>query len=356
MVRPSVLREVTIDLPAELVESLGVGAEVLAHYLTGLAEQGANDPRNHPPPLPVLCRICERQITPWWFEKHSELCLQEHRAEMDVQIAQETLSEHRNAIVRVLDTLEAQARPSRASPADPAALIQPPEYHGIPIQPLSTPSSGTPSGRNSPASPPARSRDRSGASGFGHHRARSFAVRRPLARIVELVLDLCDTALEVNTPAIKDNIRNASEIRTQSPQSENRISQVLQWQSPTSSSSDFSEGLRLLCEDTNRLAKAKIDAVFRHRQILEYSERLRIEFDILVQECIEAAIVKAARIAAGEDSSSDDEQLEQEPQTDGNDIPGGDEGIFPGSFDPPSAMAQALRNASDTSLPMRVGR
>lgn len=358
MVRPSVLREVTIDLPEELVESLGVGAEVLAHYLTGLAEQGANDPRNHPPPLPVLCRICERHITPWWFEKHSELCLQEHRAEMDVQMAQETLSEHRNAIVRVLDTLEAQARPSRAAPADPAALIQPPEYHGLPIQPISNPSSGTgtPSGRNSPASPPSRSRERSGASGFGHHRARSFAVRRPLARIVELVLDLCDTALEVNTPAIKDNIRNASEIRTQSPQSENRISQVMQWQSPTSGSSDFGEGLRLLCEDTNRLAKAKIDAVFRHRQILEYSERLRIEFDILVQECIEAAIVKAARIAAGEDSSSDDENVEEEPQSDINDIPGGDEGIFPGSFDAPSAMAQALRNASETSLPMRVGR
>ncbi|KAF9699634.1 hypothetical protein EKO04_002640 [Ascochyta lentis] len=355
MVRPSVLREVTIDLPEELVESLGVGAEVLAHYLTGLAEQGANDPRNHPPPLPVLCRICERHITPWWFEKHSELCLQEHRAEMDVQMAQETLSEHRNAIVKVLDILEAQARPSRAAPADPAALIQPLEYQGHLIQPLSNPSSGTPSGRNSPASPPSRSRERSGGSGFGHHRARSFAVRRPLARIVELVLDLCDTALEVNTPAIKDNIRAASEIRTQSPQSENRISQVLQWQSPTSGSSDFSEGLKMLCEDTNRLAKAKIDAVFRHRQILEYSERLRIEFDVLVQECIEAAIIKAARIAAGEDSSSDDEQTE-EPQSNANDIPTGEERIFSGSFDAPSAIAHALRNASDTSLPMRVGR
>ena len=33
MIRPSVLREVTIDLPEVLVESLGVGAEMLAHYL-----------------------------------------------------------------------------------------------------------------------------------------------------------------------------------------------------------------------------------------------------------------------------------------------------------------------------------
>ncbi|RYO27287.1 Serine/threonine-protein kinase [Alternaria arborescens] len=361
MVRPSIIREVTIDLPEVLVESLGVGAEVLAHYLTGLAEQSATDPGDVAPPLPVLCRICERQITPWWFEKHSELCLQEHRAEMDVQMAQETLSEHRNAIVRVLDTLESHSQRSRAAAVDSVQPLQPAEYKGLIIHSTSTPSSGTPSGRNSPASPPSRSRERSERStGFGHHRARSFAVRRPLARIVELVLDLCDTALEINTPAVKDNGRGpaATEIRTQSPQSENRISQVLQWQSPTTGSVDHTEGLKLLCEDTSRLARAKIDAVTRHRRVLEYSERLRIEFDILVQECIEAAILKAARIAAGEDTSSEDEQPEEEIPSDANDTDTapGEEGIFPGSFDAPSSMAQALRNTSDASLPARVGR
>jgi serine/threonine-protein kinase RIM15 len=259
-------------------------------------------------------------------------------------MAQETLSEHRNAIVKVLDTLEAQNQRSRASSTDLMQPPQPAEYKGMMIHPSSTPSSGTPSGRNSPASPPSRSRERSDrSSGFGHHRARSFAVRRPLARIVELVLDLCDTALEINTPAIKDNARGQApaEIRTQSPQSENRISQVLQWQSPTTGSSDHSEGLKQLCEDTNKLAKSKIDAVTRHRRVLEYSERLRVEFDILVQECIEAAILKAAQIAAGVDSSSDDEQPETDTPTDTNDIPTGEDGIFPGSFDNPSAMAQA---------------
>jgi serine/threonine-protein kinase RIM15 len=355
MIRPSVIREVTIDLPEVLVESLGVGAEMLAHYLTQLAEQ-ANDPKEHPPPLPVLCRICERHITPWWFEKHTELCLQEHRAEMDVQMAQETLSEHRNAIVKVLDALEAHSRPTRATSTELVQAPQLPEYKGAIIQPTSsTPSSGTPSGRNSPASPPSQSRERS--VGFGHHRARSFAVRRPLARIVELVLDLCDTALEVNTPAIKDNTRAqpASEIRTQSPQSENRISQVLQWQSPASGSTEQCDGLKMLCDDTNKLARAKVDAVFRHRRILEYSERIRVEFDLLVQECIEEAMAKAARIAAGEDSSEDDQQTEEE-QPDSNDIPTGEDGIFTGSFDPPSSLAHALRNASDPSLHARISR
>ncbi|EQB58504.1 hypothetical protein CGLO_01247 [Colletotrichum gloeosporioides Cg-14] len=66
MIRPYIApREIKIDLPAVIVDSLGSGAEVLASYLTQLAESGVDDPENHPPPLPVLCRICERQISPW---------------------------------------------------------------------------------------------------------------------------------------------------------------------------------------------------------------------------------------------------------------------------------------------------
>ena len=106
MIRPWVEpRELKIDLPSIIVESLGSGAEVLASHLNMLAEAGLDDPAHHAPPPPVLCRICERQIPPWWFEKHTELCLQEHQAEMKVQICQENLTEHRHAIVKVLDAL-----------------------------------------------------------------------------------------------------------------------------------------------------------------------------------------------------------------------------------------------------------
>ena len=364
MIRPAVVREVKIDLPELLVESLGVGAEMLAQYLTTLAEVGANDPSHHPPPMPVLCRICERQITPWWFEKHSELCMQEHRAEMDVQLAHESLTEHRNSIVRVLDGLDAQTRQSRPSSGE--TMQQPviaPEYKGLPIGPSSTPSSGPSSGRASPASPPSRSRDRTNSS-LGHSRARSFAVRRPLARIVELPLDLCDTAIEINIPAVKDTRGDSgSDFRTQSPQSENRISQVLQWQSPGTSTLENEQGLSLLCEDTSNLSKAKVEAVFRHRGILEYSERIRVEFEVVVQECIEKAMRKAARIASGDLSDSSDDtsgpESVQGTEEDPTPVPApsltparspAEEAFFSGSFEGPSAMAMALRNSSDPTL------
>ncbi|KAI9730487.1 MAG: rim15, signal transduction response regulator [Claussenomyces sp. TS43310] len=334
MIRPWVApREVKIDLPSLMVEVLGSGAEVLASYLTTLAETGLEDPENHAPPLPVLCRICERQIPPWWFERHTELCLQEHKAEMEVQMCQETLTEHRHAIVKVLDALE--ARKSRP-PGDQLAITGPSsEYKGLPIGPSSTPSSS--SGSASPGSHVARSRDGS-SSGFGHARARSFAIRRPQARIVELLLDLCDTALEISTPTIKDApAQNPGEFRTQSPLSESRISQVMQWSSPTNNTLEQEQGLALLCADSEAAAKGKVEAVLRHQRIIEYSERIRMEFAIIVQECIDEAMRKAARIAAGHLTDS----------TDGEDssIPAQDESFFPGSFDGPSSLAAALSEA-----------
>ncbi|KAL5596800.1 hypothetical protein BROUX41_006516 [Berkeleyomyces rouxiae] len=332
MIRPwKAPREIKIDIPPVIVQSLGSGAEVLATYLTQLAESGSPDPESHPPPPPpLLCRICERSIPAWWFEKHTDLCLQEHRAELEVQMAQEALSEHRHAIVKVLDALE--ARKSRTMSIEQPTPMA--EYKGLPIGP-------PPSTHSSPGGTSTTSRERSA---FGHTRGRSFAIRRPQARIVELLVDLCDTSLEISTPAVKEPSQNQDplEFRTQSPQSESRISQVLHWQSPSTNTLEQEQGLALLCADTERSAKEKVDAVLRHRKIIEYAERIRIEFAVLVQDCIDDAIQKAARLGAGCLSDSGDE-------TDPVDISTVHSEYFTqeSSFDPPSALVAALQKASE---------
>lgn len=349
---PADVQPVTIALPRLLVDSLGVGAEVLASHLMMLADAGATDPAHHPPPMPILCRVCERQITPWWFEKHSDLCVQEHRAEMDVQMAQETLTEHRHAIVKVLDALE--ARKTRNTTAEGSPSPAPPvEYKGMTIGPVSSPSSGLSSGLGSQIGTPTRSRSPS-TRGSGHSRARSFAVRRPQLRIVELILDLCDTALEINTPSIKETkSEEGEELRTQSPQSESRISQVLQWQSPSSNTLDQEQGLALLSADTERLSKAKVDAVLRHRRIIEYSERIRQEFTIAIEDCIAEVMRKAERAAAGEQlSSSDDSGSSEDERLDENeDEPTPMQGAVSASssYVALPAMTSALRGV-DSSL------
>ncbi|CAK7232391.1 rim15, signal transduction response regulator [Sporothrix curviconia] len=356
MIRPWIApREIKINLPPLIVNSLGSGAEILASYLTQLAESGLDDDKEHPPPQPVLCRICERQIPPWWFEKHTDLCLQEHTAEMDVQMAQESLTEHRHAIVKVLDALEARKSRSLTGDTSPLPVA---EYKGMAIgPPLSSPSSSSATSSPSPAA--GRSQERS--SGFGHARGRSFAIRRPQARIVELLLDLCDTALEISTPAIKEasSSQTAGELRTQSPQSESRISQVAQWQSPSNNTLEQEQGLALLCADTEKVAKAKVETVLRHRRVIEYAERIRVEFAVIVQDCIDGAMRKAARIAAGRlsDSTEDEEEdettdMSQLAQIDTDAEPGTfDGGFFAGSFDAPSTLAMALEQAKISDNP-----
>ncbi|KAB8532587.1 hypothetical protein FH972_025532 [Carpinus fangiana] len=325
MIKPAVQREVTIDLPEILVDSLGVGAEMLAQHLTLLATLGPTETQHHPEPAPVLCRICERQITPWWFPKHTELCLQEHQAEAELQLAQESLTDHRNQIVKVLDALEVQHRYKTEASTDATAIAPPmAEYNGQVIGTPSVASSTASSRLPSPGVPASRERSMSRSGGLHHRRARSFTVRRPLARIVELVLDLCDTALEISTPALKEARTGDDEIRTQSPQSEGRITQVQQWQSPGGGALDNEFGLSALCEDTAKLCRAKVEAVMYYRRILEYSERIRSEYTSLVQECIDAALHKAAQVAAGDVSSdelSSDDSTSREHTADEAEIP-----------------------------------
>lgn len=344
MLRPAAgPREITIDLPDELVDGLGFGAEILAQHLTILADVGVDNPREYPPPLPILCRICERHIVPWWFEKHSELCLQEHKAEMEVQLAHEALSDHRNAIVKVLDALE--ARRARSLSNESQSMMPPAEYKGQTIGPASTPSSGSVSGRNTPDNS-SRSRDGS-TSGLGHCRARSFAVRRPLSRIVELILDLCDTAIEIKTPVLVEvKTSEGDDIQTCSPSDESRVSQVLNWQTPGTNTLENEAGLIALVNDTENLARIKIDAFLRHRRIMEYSERLRIEFYVKTQECIQAAMRKAASIREGHLSDSSDTEGEEEevntPAPTTTNFSDSQGRSSPGI----SAMAAALRNTN----------
>lgn len=339
MVRPWVApREIKMSMPAVLIEGLGSGAELLASYFNAVASNSFANSEPIEPPTPILCRICERQIPPWFFEKHSELCVQEHKAEMEVQMAQESLTEHRHAIVKVLDCLEARkSRPLSTAEMPPPAPQA--EYKGLPIGPSSQTSSA--SGSASPVPATRASRDASAHQGQGNHRrTRSFAVRRPQARIVELLLDLCDTALEISTPAVKEIPQQPpGQFRTQSPGSESRISQVRAWQSPTTNTLDQEQGLAVLCADTEKVANNKIDAVFRHRRILEYSERIRMEFHRIVQEYIEDAIQKGERVAAGlETDSTEGEDDEVAVATE-------DESMFGGSYDGPltSTLSQALR-------------
>ena len=274
---------------------------------------------------------------------------------MDVQMAQESLVEHRNTIVKVLDAFE--ARKSRGGSSETSPALGPlPDYKGFPIGTSSPQSTALSLGPNSSSGTPIRSRSPS-ALGLGYSRARSFAVRRPLARIIELILDLCDTAMEVSIPAIKE-VKNdgGDEFRTQSPQSESRISQILQWQKP--SNLEQEPGLAALSFDTEKMARAKVEAVHRHRVIIEYAERIRQEYLAEVDACVAEALLKAERAQAGVALSSSESESEID-STPGGEAFEGEEEPTPMALEASSqqqpyvgskSMASAMRSPSETPL------
>jgi PAS domain-containing protein len=71
------------------------------------------------PPPPVLCHICEQHVSPIIFEQHSSLCVEVHRAEMEVQLVNDTLYELKKQIKEFFNK-ETAAKPPSDSTNDAA--------------------------------------------------------------------------------------------------------------------------------------------------------------------------------------------------------------------------------------------
>lgn len=175
------------------------------------------------------------------------------------------------------------------------------EYRGVTIhQPI-----------KQPPTPPTRS---SGQTNF-HHTYPGLFRRRPdlnkqaSLRLLTRLEDLCTNALEISRPTVKDEDQNIpiEEMRLQSPTSESRMIQILEWQSPTPED----EGLALLCQDTLAFSQAKVEAVSRLRNVIIYSERIRQEINSKVEEMIQNVIHKGEITPVDETSDEEYEADEQ---------------------------------------------
>lgn len=282
-----------------LVEALGVGAQNLDRYLQTLAEGGASDPAHYPPPLPVLCHICDRQIQPWFFERHSELCFVTHEAESMVNECQDNLRDHRQILDEFRNMFE-----DALHRQDWEFCC---EYRGLTIQqPI-----------KQPPTPPARSSGQQQAPFYhtfpGLLRRRPDPSKQASLRLLTRLEDLCTTALDISRPAVKDEDQNVpiEDMRLQSPTSESRMIQILEWQSPTPED----EGLALLCQDTLALSQAKVEAVNRLRNVIVYSERIRQEINIKVEDMIQNVIHKTEITPIDESSDEEGDEGEEQSRT-----------------------------------------
>ncbi|CDK26125.1 unnamed protein product [Kuraishia capsulata CBS 1993] len=242
------IKELVLELPHELVQNLGFGVNILESYLLQLMEEGIIDPDAVPSPTTELCRICEQLVPSWWLEKHSELCVLEHRAEEMVQLKHDQLQDHRKLVVQIMEAVATKS---------PTLT----EYRGYPL----------------PTLPEANSAQ--------IRRIHVFNKRFPFKNFDKL-LEYCDDALGVN-PGELVELEGTNQI-AYSPQTNESIKRFMEMKLPESNDM----AVKLLTEDAERLAQDKLDAIYRFGSVLQYSDKINKETNEMVLKTVESTVRK----------------------------------------------------------------
>jgi serine/threonine-protein kinase RIM15 len=227
---------------------------------------------------PILCRICECQIPQWYFEKHSETCVEVHRLEAEIAECNESISELRNTI-RDLMTAVDQSSP-----------VVIPEYRGMPIfSPSTSPSISSPMQL------------------FRSSKIQRMSVKKMQGRLLEQLEDILQVASDVSMPSLKDE-ESKEPIERQrllSPGSEGKITQVRNWCKPTIEDAALCQ----LVQDAERVMRQKVDNVVRMQNTIRYSEKIWREWEEKVGESLAASRESEA---ADSDEGDDNESGEEE--------------------------------------------
>ncbi|BFZ54873.1 rim15, signal transduction response regulator [Savitreella phatthalungensis] len=240
------------ELEAELAEDLAGGAEVLAKYVQTIGP----DTIELMPPDPLRCNICDRNISPWFFERHTSLCIVSHKAESEAQESQDQLLEQRRILSDLIANLACD--PYNATYNGRSIVAKQALTHKSPGSLLQTAS-----------------------------RQRSESQRQTQLKFIEHLLDYCDVAIDVSLPALSDQDLVTGNMRIHSPDSQARISQLRTWTMPESTND-------ALCDLKNSITdavQAKVAAVVRLHDTIHYSEMIRQEVDAKVQELIERTLM-----------------------------------------------------------------
>ncbi|KAH3680821.1 hypothetical protein WICPIJ_008104 [Wickerhamomyces pijperi] len=256
ILKPFFPNSLNVELPDQLAQTLGFGAEIFTDYLSSLSEAGVINEDDAPAPPQVLCRICEQHVPSWWLEKHSELCLNEHKCESDVQMHHDDLMDVKLLLSKITESLQS---------ADLDVKV---EYKGH-VLPRSSPIAPVlQSNSQIPSSTPLR-RGRSGS---------ILGTLRFPFKTLALLTDLCERGIEIN-PSEFNVDSNSFEF---SPNTKNALSQAASFEIPASSDA----GINMLINDVRALVKEKIDAISRMSSSLIYSQKIKEEVDEMVLHTI----------------------------------------------------------------------
>lgn len=193
---------------------------------------------------PAFCNICERWVVAVFFEQHSELCAEIHRAEMDVVTCDDGITELRHYVQGLYDLTQSEVQALETNP-DEAYL-------------------------NDDTAASVHSQD----SIFGDKLPLEEDTVSPLEKKQsELekytsLLDIMNVALSIPTPD--------SETDSEQEESKSKMIQIIYWRAPQADDAD----IQSLILDIEVIIKSKVEAINRMQNCLDYDKRTRRDFQI----------------------------------------------------------------------------
>ena len=203
----------------------------------------------------ILCRICDGQIPQWYFEKHSETCVEVHRLEAEIAECNESISELRSTIRDLSVAL------------DGSSPVVVPEYRGMPIF--------------SPSTSPIVS---SPLQLFRVNKLHRMGVKKMQRRLLDQLDEILRVSFEISLPALKEEESKEpiERLPLLSPDSEQKIFQVRNWTKPPTQD----DALGQLVQDAERVMRQKIDNVVRMQNTMRYSEKIWHEWEEKVEQSL----------------------------------------------------------------------
>nr|ODN93204.1 AGC protein kinase [Cryptococcus depauperatus CBS 7841] len=201
----------------------------------------------------ILCRICEREIVTWFFEKHNETCDALHRLEAEIAECDECLYGLHQTVVKL------------NSEIDTPAPNQPAQYQGVLFFTLPDSLAASEGGSLSQYS-------------------QGVEVRKIAHEHLDDVLNILNTARQVETPGVREEEADLPSTVQHylSQESEDKLLEITRWQRPQTHDS----ALNLLFTHVEEQLKRKQKAVARMQSTIRYSEKTRHEWEDKVNQMI----------------------------------------------------------------------
>ena len=225
----------------------------------------------------ILCRICEREIVTWFFEKHNETCDAVHRLEADIYQLNDVLHELERVVSDLKEEIQAVSSTREDVPqqlgvvffAFPESIVNghdPETYlgtHGVEIKKVDIP-------------------------------------------MLQGVIDILVVAQEVETPSVRDDEADLSFNiqRYLSAESEEKLGRIMRWQRPATTDRAF----QILLGQVEDQVRQKQKAVARLQNTFRYSEKTRHEWEDKVNQIFGEDKPESGQSDSGSDSGNGDPQ------------------------------------------------